>query len=144
MTTICGSTLTKKQGSLKSETFADPFLYSEINRPTGDPMGYKAFISFKIKDVAFKDAIKETRGLDLIDKSLKGPTNSTDVDDILQRNCAEYLADSTVTLHQTGTSSLAQPRVREYQKWDSWSGPSRTPLDRFQRLLYLCDLRTDP
>lgn len=74
---------------------------------TGVPMGHKAFISFKFEDVNFKEAIKNIPGIDMIDKSLNEAINSENEDYIMQRIRAEYLADSTVTIHLIGTRSAA-------------------------------------
>ena len=61
-------------------------------------MARKVYISFKAEDVAYKTAIQNTNGLDIIDKSLNTAIDSDDEDYILQKIRSEYLADSTVTI----------------------------------------------
>lgn len=68
-------------------------------------MGHKVFISFKFEDLRYKDAIKTTPGIDIIDKSLTEPINSDNEDYIMQKIRSEYLADSTVTIHLIGARS---------------------------------------
>lgn len=68
-------------------------------------MGHKTFISFKYEDVAYKNAIKDIPGIDMIDKSLQGSINSENEDYIMDRIRREYLADSTVTIHLIGARS---------------------------------------
>jgi hypothetical protein len=68
-------------------------------------MGRKCFISFKTEDVSYKRYIQTQLGIDMIDKSLDVPINSTDEDYILSTIRSDYLSDSTVTIHLIGASS---------------------------------------
>ena len=68
-------------------------------------MGRKCFISFKTEDVAFKKAIQNDLDIDMIDRSLDEPIDSSDEDYILSTVRRDYLSDSTVTIHLIGASS---------------------------------------
>jgi len=65
----------------------------------------KCFISFKTEDIAFKRAIQEDVRIDIIDKSLDDPIDSSDEDYVMRRIRDEYLSDSTVTIHLIGSRS---------------------------------------
>jgi hypothetical protein len=65
----------------------------------------KCFISFKTEDIAYKKAIQSHEGVDIVDKSLDVPINSQNEDYIMQKIRADYLSDSTVTIHLLGARS---------------------------------------
>ena len=68
-------------------------------------MGHKCFISFKTEDMDHKKYIQDKLKIDMIDKSLDSPINSTDENYIMQKIRLEYLSDSTVTIHLIGERS---------------------------------------
>jgi len=68
-------------------------------------MARKCFISFKTEDLAYKQAMQKSPGVDIIDKSLNVAIDSDDEDYIMQKIRSEYLSDSTVTIHLIGTQS---------------------------------------
>ena len=68
-------------------------------------MSHKCFISFKTEDKKYKRYIQEDLKIDMIDKSLNTPINSTDEDYIMRRIREDYLSDSTVTIHLIGEYS---------------------------------------
>ena len=67
-------------------------------------MIHKCFISFKTEDMAYKKAIQDL-DLDIIDKSLDEPIDSSDEDYIMRAIRDNYLSDSTVTIHLIGEKS---------------------------------------
>ncbi len=68
-------------------------------------MGHKCFISFKTEDIEYKKHILEKLDVDMIDKSLDEPIDSTDEDYIMRKIREDYLSDSTVTICLIGTRS---------------------------------------
>ena len=68
-------------------------------------MSNKCFISFKTEDKKYKKYIQEDLKIDMIDKSLNTPINSTDEDYIMRKIREDYLSDSTVTIHLIGEYS---------------------------------------
>jgi hypothetical protein len=68
-------------------------------------MRHKCFISFKTEDREYKKFIQDDLDIDMIDKSLDTPIDSTDEDYILRKIREDYLSDSTVTIHLIGTHS---------------------------------------
>ncbi|MDY3596974.1 TIR domain-containing protein [Anaerotignum sp.] len=68
-------------------------------------MSHKCFISFKTEDKVYKRCIQEDLKIDMIDKSLNTPINSTDEDYIMRKIREDYLSDSTVTIHLIGEYS---------------------------------------
>lgn len=68
-------------------------------------MSHKCFISFKTEDKKYKKYIQEDLKIDMIDKSLNTPINSTDKDYIMRKIREDYLSDSTVTIHLIGEYS---------------------------------------
>ena len=71
-------------------------------------MGHKCFISFKKEDESYKKAIQswaDNNKVDMIDKSLDEPINSTNEEYIMQKIRKDYLSDSTVTIFLIGTHS---------------------------------------
>ena len=68
-------------------------------------MSHKCFISYKTEDKKYKKYIQEDLKIDMIDKSLKTPINSTDEDYIMRKIREDYLSDSTVTIHLIGEYS---------------------------------------
>ena len=68
-------------------------------------MSHKCFISFKTEDKEYKRYIQEDLKIDMIDKSLNTPINSTDDDYIMRKIREDYLSDSTVTIHLIGEYS---------------------------------------
>lgn len=68
-------------------------------------MSHKCFISFKTEDKEYKRYIQEDLKIDMIDKSLNTPINSTDKDYIMRKIREDYLSDSTVTIHLIGEYS---------------------------------------
>ena len=68
-------------------------------------MSHKCFISFKTEDKEYKKYIQEDLKIDMIDKSLNTPINSTDEDYIMRKIREDYLSDSTVTIHLIGEYS---------------------------------------
>lgn len=65
-------------------------------------MARKCYICFKTEDLVFKAHIQNYLGLDMIDKSLDQPINSTDEDYVMRIIRQDYLSDSTVTIHLIG------------------------------------------
>lgn len=61
-------------------------------------MGHKCYISFKTESGGYKEAIQDYLDIDMIDKSLNEPINSTDETYIMRKIREDYLADSTVTI----------------------------------------------
>lgn len=68
-------------------------------------MVHKCYISFKTEDLDYKIHIQEKLPIDMIDKSLDEPIQSTNEEYILRRIREYYLADSTVTIHLIGSYS---------------------------------------
>lgn len=68
-------------------------------------MARKCYISFKTEDIYYKNYIQTYLNVDMIDKSLNVPINSTDDDYIMRIIRQNYLADSTVTIHLIGSHS---------------------------------------
>ena len=71
-------------------------------------MGHKCFISFKKEDEAYKKVIQswiDKDKVDMIDKSLDEPINSTNEEYIMQKIRKDYLSDSTVTIFLIGARS---------------------------------------
>lgn len=68
-------------------------------------MGHKCFISFKTEDAAYKSYIQDSLDVDMIDKSLDEPIDSTNEDYIMRKIREDYLSTSTVTIHLIGTRS---------------------------------------
>lgn len=68
-------------------------------------MGHKCFISFKTEDVAYKRYIQNDLDVDMIDKSLNSPINSSDEDYVMQKIRSDFLFDSTVTIFLIGRHS---------------------------------------
>lgn len=68
-------------------------------------MSHKCFISFITEDKKYKKYIQEDLKIDMIDKSLNTPINSTDEDYIMRKIREDYLSDSTVTIHLIGEYS---------------------------------------
>ena len=68
-------------------------------------MSHKCFISFKTEDKKYKKYTQEDLKIDMIDKSLNTPINSTDEDYIMRKIREDYLSDSTVTIHLIGEYS---------------------------------------
>ena len=68
-------------------------------------MSHKCFISFKTEDKKYKKYIQEDLKIDMIDKSLNTPINSTYEDYIMRKIREDYLSDSTVTIHLIGEYS---------------------------------------
>lgn len=67
-------------------------------------MGHKCFISFKTQDMDYKNKL-QNMDIDMIDKSLNEPINSTNSDYIMKKIRKEHLQDSTVTLCLIGKYS---------------------------------------
>ena len=78
-------------------------------------MGHKAYIAFKTEDMGYKEAIGELPNIDLIDKSLTEPINSTNQDYIMQKIRSDYLYDSTVTIFLIGSYSAES--LGEYEQY---------------------------
>lgn len=71
-------------------------------------MRHKCFISFKREDENYKKAIQswvENNKVDMIDKSLDEPINSSNEEYIMQKIRRDYLSDSTVTIFLIGSYS---------------------------------------
>jgi hypothetical protein len=68
-------------------------------------MGHKVYISFKVEDVEFKSAIQKLPNLDIIDKTLNTPIDSSNEDYIMQKIRSDYLSNSTVTIFLIGLQS---------------------------------------
>jgi len=66
---------------------------------------HKCYISFKTEDVWYKNYIQSNLDVDMIDKSLNEPINSSDDDYIMRVIRDDYLSDSTVTIFLIGTHS---------------------------------------
>jgi hypothetical protein len=65
-------------------------------------MARRCYISFKTEDVDYKLYIQNHLDVDMVDRSLDEPIDSTDEDYILRRIREDYLSDSTVTIHLIG------------------------------------------
>lgn len=61
-------------------------------------MGHKCYISFKTEESDYKEHIQNNLNIDMIDKSLNEPIDSTDEEYIMRKIREDYLADSTVTI----------------------------------------------
>ena len=68
-------------------------------------MAHKCYISFKTEDEIYKKHIQTSLHVDMIDKSLDEPIQSTDEEYILRKLREDYLSDSTVTIHLVGRRS---------------------------------------
>ena len=71
-------------------------------------MRHKCFISFKKEDEKYKQEIqswKDEGKVDMIDKSLDTPINSTDEDYVMRKIREDYLSDSSVTIFIIGSHS---------------------------------------
>ena len=79
-------------------------------------MGRKCFISFKKEDEDYKKDIQEDPNIDIVDKSLDEPIESTDEEYIMRKLREDYLCDSTVTIHLIGQYS-SENRGKEEQKY---------------------------
>ena len=82
-------------------------------------MGHKCFISFKKEDESYKKTIQswaDKNKVDMIDKSLDEPINSTNEEYIMQKIRKDYLSDSTVTIFLIGNYS-AEDLGHEEQKY---------------------------
>lgn len=66
---------------------------------------HKCFISFKTENIEYKLNIQNNLNVDMIDKSLNEPINSSNEEYIMQVIRKKYLQDSTVTIHLIGTAS---------------------------------------
>lgn len=66
---------------------------------------HKCFISFKTENEEYKLEIQNSLNIDMIDKSLNEPINSTDEEYIMKVIRRDYLKDSTVTIHLIGSVS---------------------------------------
>lgn len=75
-------------------------------------MAHKCFTTFKTEDIWYKEYIRDTLEVDMIDKSLNVAINSEDEDYIMHKIRTEYLSDSTVTLFLIGQYSS------ENRGWD--------------------------
>lgn len=68
-------------------------------------MAHKCYVSFKYEDIYYKNYILHYLNVDMIDKSLNEPINSTDEDYIMRVIRRDYLSDSTVTIFLIGACS---------------------------------------
>lgn len=68
-------------------------------------MAHKCYISFKTEDKEYKRFIQEDLKVDMIDKSLNEPIESTDEEYIMRKIREEYLQDSKVTIFLIGAKS---------------------------------------
>lgn len=68
-------------------------------------MAHKCYISFKTEDKIYKRIIQEDLHVDMIDKSLNEPIDSTDEDYIMRKIRQDYIQDSTVTIFLIGEKS---------------------------------------
>jgi len=66
-------------------------------------MAHRCYISFKMEDKRYKEAIQKFQNIDMIDKSLNEQIDSTDEDYIMRTIRENYLSDSTVTIFLIGT-----------------------------------------
>lgn len=66
---------------------------------------HKCFISFKSKDMHYKEYLQQELKIHMVDRSLNVPINS-EIEDVIMRTIREkYLSDSTVTIHLIGKHS---------------------------------------
>lgn len=65
-------------------------------------MARKCYISFKAEDIDRKLYIQNNLDIDMIDRSLDEPIDSSNEDYIMQVIRQDYLSDSTVTIHLIG------------------------------------------
>lgn len=68
-------------------------------------MGHKIFISYKHRDLEYKQRVQALPNLDVVDRSLNEPIDSDDEDYIMRKIREDYLSDSTVTVHLIGAYS---------------------------------------
>lgn len=68
-------------------------------------MAHKCFISFKTEDQLYKNYIQYDLKVDMVDKSLNEPINSTNDEYIMRQIRENYLRDSTVTIFLIGNNS---------------------------------------
>ena len=66
---------------------------------------HKCFISFKMEDKNKKEELEEVLGDSFINKSLKEPINSENLEYIMKKIREDYLSDSTVTIFLIGQKS---------------------------------------
>lgn len=77
-------------------------------------MARKCFISFKTEDTRYKLDIQNNLNIDIVDKSLNAPINSSDEDYIMRKIRENHLSDSTVTIFLIGRSS--SENLGEYEQ----------------------------
>ena len=78
-------------------------------------MGHKCFISFKKEDEKYKQEIqswKDEGKVDMIDKSLDTPINSTDEDYVMSKKREDYLSEQNLSPHQL---AHIQNHIRQLQ-----------------------------
>lgn len=68
-------------------------------------MAHKCFISFKMEDKAYKEAIRNLPNIDMIDKCLNEDIDSDNEEYIMRKIREDYLSDSTVTIFIIGAKS---------------------------------------
>lgn len=68
-------------------------------------MAHKCFISFKMEDKAYKEAIRNLSNIDMVDKCLNEDINSDNEEYIMKKIREDYLSDSTVTIFIIGSKS---------------------------------------
>lgn len=83
-------------------------------------MAHKCFISFKTEDQMYKNYIQYSMDIDMVDKSLNDPINSTNDDYVMRQIRENYLSDSTVTIFLIGNNSSESLGSHEQRfiKWE--------------------------
>lgn len=83
-------------------------------------MAHKCFISYKTEDQKYKDYIQYTMKVDMVDKSLNVPIDSTNDEYIMRQIRENYLRDSTVTIFLIGSNSSESLGSHEQRfiKWE--------------------------
>lgn len=97
---------------------------------------HKCFISFKLRDMDYKEYIQNNLDIDMIDKSLNEPINSTNEDYIMRKIREDYLQDSTVTIHLIGRYSAENSYLNQnYIKRELQASLSNTTAGKRNGLL---------
>jgi hypothetical protein len=82
----------------------------------GASMARRCYISFKTEDAQYKRHIQNELAVDMVDRSLDKPIQSTNDEYILRKIREEYLSDSTITIHLIGAYS-AENRGADQQRY---------------------------
>ncbi|WP_316831843.1 TIR domain-containing protein [Pedobacter aquatilis] len=95
-------------------------------------MNRRCFISCKTEDFDFKKFILEDLNINMIDRSLNEPIDSTNEEYIMRVIRNQYLSDSTVTIHLIGAKSAEnlgweeQKYIKRELQASLYHGPGNT------------------